>query len=134
MATSGITCISRPSGDVEFPPGRKDFRDSLCPVPGCGFWIRKLKDHAFKVDLSSFFRLPVQVTGVEKRVFRQLGEALEVVGHLVCGLFSGVDDLLSLVNARIRLPRQFTIPMDCTLAMREVDIEMGWFGLSWHVS
>jgi len=37
VATSGVACISRPSGDVEFPPGRKDFRDSICPVPGCGF-------------------------------------------------------------------------------------------------
>lgn len=62
VATSGRTCISRPSGDVESPSGRKDFRDSLCPVPGCGIWSRKMKDHAFKVHLYPFFRLPVKVT------------------------------------------------------------------------
>ena len=53
---------------------------------------------------------------MEKRVFRQLGEALEVVGPS-----SGVNDLLSLANARIRFPRQCTIPMEGTLAMREVN-------------
>jgi len=126
VATSGITCISRPSGDVEFPSGRKDFRDSLCPVPGCGIWTRKLKDHAFKVHLSPFFRLPVQVTGVDRLVFRQLGEALEMVGSLVCGSSSGANDLYELVNSRIRFPRHCTIPRECTLAMREVDIAMGW--------
>ena len=29
VAISGMFRISRPSGDVEFPPGRKDYRDSL---------------------------------------------------------------------------------------------------------
>jgi hypothetical protein len=55
---SRMARISRPSGDVEVPPGRKDFRDSLCPVPGCGTWTRKMKDHAFKSHLSHFFKLP----------------------------------------------------------------------------
>jgi hypothetical protein len=33
---SRMARISRPSGDVEVPPGRKDFRDSLCPkTPDC---------------------------------------------------------------------------------------------------
>jgi hypothetical protein len=45
---------------------------------------------------------------------------------LVCGPSSGANDLLDLVNSRIRFPRQCTIPMECTLAMREVDIAMGW--------
>ena len=89
-------------------------------------WTRKLKDHAFKVHLSPFFRVPVKVTGVDKALFRQLGEALEMVGRLVCGQSSGANDLLDLVNPRIRFPRQCTIPMECTLAMREVDIAMGW--------
>ena len=57
VATSGMARISRPSGDVEFPPGRRDYMDSLCPVPGCGMWTGKLKDHAFKVHLSPFFRV-----------------------------------------------------------------------------
>jgi hypothetical protein len=126
VATSGIAHVSKPSGDVEFPPGRRDNRDSLCPVPGCGMWTRKLKDHAFKVHLSPFCRVPVMVTGVDRVVFRQLGEALEMVGRLVCGPSSGANDLLELVNSRIRFPRQCTIPMECTLAMREVDIAMGW--------
>ena len=125
MTTSGMACISRPSGDVEFPPGRKDFRDSPCPVPGCGFWTRKLKDHAFKVHLSSIFQVPVQVTGVDRVVFRQ-GETLEMVGRLVCGPSSGTNDLVELMNSRIRFPRHCTIPRECTLAMREVDIAMGW--------
>jgi hypothetical protein len=55
--------------------------DSLCPVPGCGMWTRKMKDHAFKVHLSPFFQLPAKVTGVDKTLFRQLGEALKMVGH-----------------------------------------------------
>ena len=118
--------ISRPSGDVEVPRGRKDFRDSLCPVPGCGTWTRKMKDHAFKSHLSHLFKLPVRVTGVNPVLFRQLGEALETVGRFVCGPVSGANDLMSLVNSRIRFPRQCTIPSECTLAMREVDIAMGW--------
>jgi hypothetical protein len=85
VATSGIAHVSKPSGDVEFPPGRRDNRDSLCPVPGCGMWTRKLKDHAFKVHLSPFCRVPVRITGVDRVVFRQLGETLEMVGRLVCG-------------------------------------------------
>jgi hypothetical protein len=89
-------------------------------------WTRKLKDHAFKVHLSPFFRVPGKVTGVDKALFRQLGEALEMVGRLVCGPSSGANDLLDLVNSRIRFPRQCSIPMECTLAMREVDIAMGW--------
>jgi hypothetical protein len=121
VATSGMAHVSRPSGDVEFPPGRRDYRDSLCPVPGCGMWTRKLKDHAFKFHLSPFFRVPVKVTGVDRVVFRQLGEVLEMVGPS-----SGANDLLGLVNSRIRFPRQCTIPMECTLGMREVDIAMGW--------
>jgi hypothetical protein len=68
----------------------------------------------------------VKVTGVDRVVFRQLGEALEMVGRLVCGPSSGANDLLGLVNSRIRFPRQCTIPMECTLAMREVDIAMEW--------
>jgi hypothetical protein len=55
VATPRVAHVSKPSGDVEFPPGRRDNRDSLCPVPGCGMWTRKLKDHAFKVHLSPFF-------------------------------------------------------------------------------
>jgi len=94
VTTSGMARISRPSGDVEFPPGRKDYRDSLCPLPGCGVWTRKLNDHAFKVHLSPFHRVLVQVTKVDKVVFRQLGEALEMVGRLVCGPSSGANDLL----------------------------------------
>jgi hypothetical protein len=126
VATPGVAHISKPSGDVEFPPGRRDNRDSLCPVPGCGMWTRKMKDHAFKVHLSPFFQLPAKVTGVDKTLFRQLGEALEMVGRLVCGPSSGANDLLDLVNSKIRFPRQCSIPMECTLAMREVDIAMGW--------
>ena len=42
------------------------------------------------------------------------------------GPSSGANDLLELVNSRIRFPRQCTIPMECTPAMREVDIAMGW--------
>jgi hypothetical protein len=38
VATSGIAHVSKPSGDVAFPPGRRDKRDSLCPVPGCCMW------------------------------------------------------------------------------------------------
>jgi hypothetical protein len=126
VATPGVAHVSKPSGDVEFPPGRRDNRDSLCPVPGCGMWTRKLKNHAFKVHLSPFFRVPGKVTGVDKALFRQLGETLEMVGRLVCGPSSGANDLLDLVNSRIRFPRQCNIPMECTLAMREVDIAMGW--------
>jgi hypothetical protein len=62
--------VSKPSGDVEFPPGRRDNRDTLCPMPGCGMRTRKLKDHAFKVHLSPFFRVPGKVTGVDKALFR----------------------------------------------------------------
>ena len=43
VVTSGMTRIARPSEDVEFPPGRIDYRDSLCPVAGCGMWTLKLK-------------------------------------------------------------------------------------------
>jgi hypothetical protein len=93
VATPEMAHVSRPSGDVEFPPGRRDNRDSLCPVPGCGMWTRKLKDHTFKVHLSPFFRVPAKVTGVDKALFRQLGEALEMVGRLVCGPSSGANDL-----------------------------------------
>ena len=67
-----------------------------------------------------------KVTGVDRVVFRRLGEALEMVGRLVCGPSSCANDLLGLVNSRIRFPRQCTIPMECTLAMREVDIAMEW--------
>ena len=88
VATSGMAHVSKPSGDVEFLPGRRDYKDSLCPVPGCGMWTRKLKDHAFKVHLSPFFWIPVKVTGVDRVVFRQLGEALEMVGSLVHPLVS----------------------------------------------
>ena len=35
VATSGMAHISRPSGDVEFPPGRRDYRES---VPGAWLW------------------------------------------------------------------------------------------------
>jgi hypothetical protein len=52
-----------------------------------------MKDHAFKVHLSPFFQLPAKVTGVDKTLFRQLGEALEMVGRLVCGPSSGANDL-----------------------------------------
>jgi hypothetical protein len=126
VATPGEAHVSKPSGDVEFPPRRRDNRDSLCPVPGCGMWTRKMKDHAFKVHLSPFFQVPAKVTRVDKTLFRQLGEALEMVGRLVCGPSSGANDLLDLVNSKIRFPRQCSIPMECTLAMREVDIAMGW--------
>ena len=126
VATPGEANVSKPSGDVEFPSRRRDNRDSLCPVPGCGMWTRKMKDHAFKVHLSPFFQVPARVTGVDKTLFRQLGEALEMVGRLVCGPSSGANDLLDLVNSKIRFPRQCSIPMECTLAMREVDIAMGW--------
>lgn len=47
-----VTRISRTSGDVEVLTGRKDFWDSFCPVPGCGTWTRKMKDHAIKSHLS----------------------------------------------------------------------------------
>jgi len=123
---SRMVRISRPSGYVEVPRGRKDFRDSLCPVPGCGTWTRKMKDHAFRSHLSHIFKLPVRVTGVNPVLFRQLGEALETVGRFACGPVSGANDLMSLVNSRIRFPRLCTIPSECTLAMREVDIAMGW--------
>ena len=33
---------------------------------------------------------------------------------------------MSLENPRIRFPRLCTIPTECTLAMREVDIALGW--------
>ena len=49
-----------------------------------------------------------------------------MVGRLVCGPSSDANDLLDLVNSKIRFPRQCSIPMECTLAMREVDIAMGW--------
>ena len=136
VATSGMAHISRPSGDVEFPSGRRDYRDSLCPVPGCGMWTRKLKDHTFKVHLSPFFRVPVKVTGVDRVVFRQLGEVLEMVGRLVCGPSSGANDLLGLVNSRIRFPRQCIIPMECTLGMRgghRHGVETGGFSTTQHV-
>ena len=68
VATPGEAHVSKPSGDVEFPPRRRDNRDSLCPVPGCGMWTRKMKDHAFKVHLSPFFQVPAKVTGVDKTV------------------------------------------------------------------
>ena len=64
--------------------------------------------------------------GVDPTVFRQLGEALEMVGGFVCGPSSGAKDLLKLVNSRILFPRLCTIPMECTLALREVDIALGW--------
>lgn len=95
-------------------------------MPGCGFWTRKLKDHAFKVHLSTFFRLPVKVTGVDSVLLSQLDEELEMVGRLVCGPSYRVNDLLRVVNSRVRFPRHCTIPLECTLAMREVDIAMGW--------
>jgi hypothetical protein len=57
-----------------------------------------MKDHAFKVHLSPFFQLPAKVTGVDKAPFRQLGEALEMVGRLVCGPSSGANDLLDSRN------------------------------------
>lgn len=85
-----------------------------------------MKDHAFRSHLSSFFQLPVKVMGVDPTVFRQLGEALEMVGGFVCGPSSGAKDLLKLVNSRILFPRLCTIPMECTLALREVDIALGW--------
>jgi hypothetical protein len=69
VATPGEAHVSKPSGDVEFPPRRRDNRDSLCPVPGCGMWTRKMKDHAFKVYLSPFFQIPARVTGVDKLCF-----------------------------------------------------------------
>jgi hypothetical protein len=43
-----MTRISRLSGYVEVPAGRKVFRDSFCPVPGCGTWTRKMKDKSIK--------------------------------------------------------------------------------------
>jgi len=121
-----MTRISRPSRDVEAPPGRKDFRASFFPVTGCGTWTRKMKDHAFKSHLSHFFKLPVRVTGVDPVLFCQLGEALGMVGRFACGPGSGANELMSSVNSRIRFPLLCTIPTECTLAMREVDIAMGW--------
>jgi hypothetical protein len=85
-----------------------------------------MKDHAFKSHLSRFFKLPVRVTGVDPVLFHQLGEALETVGRFACGPVSGANDLMSLVNSRMRFPRLCTIPSECKLAMREVDIAMGW--------
>jgi hypothetical protein len=57
------------SGYVEVPAGRKVFRDSFCPVPGCGTWTRKMKDHAFKSHLSHFVKLPVRVMGLDPVLF-----------------------------------------------------------------
>ena len=85
-----------------------------------------MKDHAFKSHLSRFFKLPVRVTGVDPVLFHQLGEALETVGRFACGPVSGANHLMSLVNSRMRFPRLCTIPSECKLAMREVDIAMGW--------
>jgi hypothetical protein len=64
-----MTRISRLSGYVEVPAGRKVFRDSFCPMPGCGTWTRKMKDHAFKSHLSHFFKLPVRVMGLDPVLF-----------------------------------------------------------------
>lgn len=112
--------ILRESGRHEdVPAGCRDLWDSLRPVPGCNFWTRKMKDHAFKSHLSSFFKLPVKVTGVDPMVFRQLGEALEMIGGFVCGLGSGAKELLDLLNSRIQFPRLCAIPMECTLALAE---------------
>jgi hypothetical protein len=54
-----VTRMLRPSGDVEVLTGRKDFWDSFCPVPGCGTWTRKMKDHAIKSHLSHLLRFPL---------------------------------------------------------------------------
>ena len=85
-----------------------------------------MKDHAFKSHLSYVFKLPVRVMGVNPFLFHQFGEALDMVGSFVCGPGSGANELMSLVNLRIRFPRLCTIPTECTLAMREVDIAMRW--------
>lgn len=69
-----------------------------------------MKDHAFKVHLYPFFRLPVKVTGVDKVLFSQLGEALEMVGGWCVGHPLLPNDLLEVVNSSIRFPRQDTIP------------------------
>lgn len=115
---------SRQYEDAEAPVGHRNTRDSLFPAPGCSIWTRKMKDHAFRSRLSSFFQLPVKVTGVDPTVLRQLGEALEMIRGFVCG--SGAKDLLKLVNYRILFPWLCTIPIECTLALREVDIGLGW--------
>jgi hypothetical protein len=64
---------SRQYEDAEAPVGHRNTRDSLFPAPGCSIWTRKMKDHAFRSRLSSFFQLPVKVTGVDPTVLRQLG-------------------------------------------------------------
>jgi hypothetical protein len=97
---------SRKYEDAEAPVGRRNTWDSLFPVPGCSIWTKKMKDHAFRSHLSSFFQLPVKVTGVDPTVLRQLGEALEMIGGFVCG--SGAKDLLKLVNYRILFPRLYS--------------------------
>ena len=60
--------------------------------------------------------------GVDRVLFRQLGDGR----RLVCGPASDANDIMRVVNSRIRFPRHCTIPLECTLAMREVDITMGW--------
>ena len=67
-----------------------------------------------QVSLVSFVKIPVRVTGVDPVLIRQLGEALETVGRFACSLGSGSNELMSLVNPRIRLPRLCTIPTECT--------------------
>jgi hypothetical protein len=47
-----------------------------------------------------------------------------MIRGFVCG--SGAKDLLKLVNYRILFPWLCTIPIECTLALREVDIGLGW--------
>ena len=103
-----VTRISRPSGDVEVLAERKDFWDSFCPAPGCGTWTRH------QVSLVSFVNLPVRVTGVDSVLFPELGEGLETVGRFACSPGSGSNELMSLANPRIRLPRLCAIHTECT--------------------
>ena len=118
---------SRKYEDAEAPVGRRNTRDSLFPVPGCSIWTKKMKDHAFRSHLSSFFQLPVKVTGVDPTVLRQLGEALEMIGGFVCG--SGAKDLLKLVNYRILFPRLYSHWMYTSPegSRHWVGMGIGWF-------
>lgn len=76
--------------------------------------------------LSPFFRLPVKVTGIDKRKFQDNGELLEMLGDWICEPCASILDLLEFVNSQVRFPRQCTIPQENTLTMREVDLAMGW--------
>lgn len=49
-----------------------------------------------------------------------------MIGGFVCSPGSSANELLNLVNSRIRFPQLCAIPLECALAKREVDITLGW--------